>query len=142
MITASFTSTSARMMPCSPISSRSQFRMSPSNSPSMRSVPLTINVPRKFEFTPITVFADGCSSGCGCWVRNLSTCTSVCGLQDAPGLEQPLEVVLAVELELHPAALAPGLDRDLRREPLLEPRLPLGESGQAAGTRPRVRGAL
>src|SRR5438128_4653573 len=51
------------MTPCSPISRRSQCRMSPSNSPSMRSVPLTISVPRKFAPTPITVCAGGGDSG-------------------------------------------------------------------------------
>src|SRR6185369_17529383 len=40
-------------------------------------------------------------------------------LENAPCLEQPLEVFLAVELEFHFAALAPGRDHDAGAESLL-----------------------
>src|SRR5262245_7408169 len=64
------------------------------------------------------------------------------GLKDTPRLEESLEVGLAVELEFDLAALAPGVDRHLRGEPLLELVLPLREPRQPRRPRPRVSGAL
>src|SRR5438132_11554004 len=135
--TASLTSTSARIRPCSPISRRSQFRISPSNSPSIFSVPATISVPRKLEPTPTTVFGGCTSSGSLLRVRNrIMTSPAAWDIpvwrkgrsQHTPGFEQPLQVLLRVELELHPAALASGSNRNLGRELLLQPCLPLAET--------------
>src|SRR5262249_9532265 len=60
----------------------------------------------------------------------------------APRLEESLEVALAVELELDPAALAAGMDRNLGGEALLQLGLPLGETGEPRRARTRVRRAL
>src|SRR5690348_12651755 len=138
---ASFTSIAARMSPCSPISSRSQLRTSPSNSPSIRSVPATMSVPRKLEFTPITVLGAGGSSATARGPNLIMASSAVrvsAGSQDAPCLEQSLEILLPGELELDLAALAPGKDRDVGAEPLLEFGLPLGEAVRLCSTRPGV----
>src|SRR5262249_23521644 len=123
------------MTPCSPTSRRSQRRMSPSNSPSMRSVPDTIRVPRMLEPTPIHVLGAGGSSSTGLRVRNFIIgfpslalvspdnwnvavrCEALAGpklrdepLENTPGFEQTLEILLTVVLELDTPALATGMD--------------------------------
>src|SRR4029078_540575 len=60
-------------------------------------------------------------------------------LETAQSLEQRREVFLAVELEFHFAALAPGRDHDAGAESLLELGLPLFEIRQLALGRPRMR---
>src|SRR5262245_18914281 len=125
---ASFTSMSARMMPCSPISSRSQFRMSPSNSPSMRSVPGTIRVPRSEVPRPTTVLGCAGSAPSLDRERNFIMAAFLSGaraLHHPPGLEEALEVGLAEVHELHLSTPAPGRDRDAGPELPLQLRFPL-----------------
>src|SRR5688572_8024822 len=139
---ALFTSMSACITPCSPISSRSQLRTSPSNSPSILRVPATINVPRKFDPTPRTVFgAGGGPSFCRCRNRIIGLLLGLVPLEYGPCLEQSLEVLTAVVLELDRATLAALLDDDAGRESLLELRFDVGDLSGLGGSRSRVLAA-
>src|SRR5207249_1205674 len=137
-MTASLTSISARINPCCPTSSRSQLRMSPSKSPSIRRVPETMSVPLKLDPTPITVFGSVGTSTFVVRLRNFmkvpfcstdsegacdrfhqgtgarpSRSTTGSGpvlprSENPPGFEQTLEVLLGVVLELHFSAFTTG----------------------------------
>src|SRR5690349_13365789 len=130
-IIASFTSTSARIRPCSPTSMRSQLRMSPSNSPSILSVPDTMTVPRMLDPVPMTVLGGGGSEFPFPRFLNIMI-ESLHGLSrrsnEAPRLKQTLEVVLAEVLELDFSALPSRDDVDVRSELPLELDLPFAES--------------
>src|SRR5512144_537056 len=100
------------MTPCSPISRRSQLRTSPSNSPSIRSVPDTINVPRQLDPTPKTVLTASGALSLDGRERNfiigippqVGAADRPRSSDDVPGFQQPLEIFGAVVLELYGAA--------------------------------------
>src|SRR5690349_15511407 len=151
---ASRTSTSERMIPCSPISRRSQFRMSPSNSPSMRNVPVAIRVPRNVVPTPITVPGIRPSVGAAFLFLNFIMVAAlvrypveararlgpgrVRKLENTPSFEEALQVFLPVVLELDLAALASRLNGHMGAEALLKSRFPLAEPVRLDVLRPRM----
>ena len=49
-------------------------------------------------------------------------------LEDTPRFEKALEILITVELELHPSTFAASPDGDLRAEALLKLGLPLAEA--------------
>src|SRR5438132_6154679 len=127
---------SQRMTPCSPISNRSQLSTSPSNSPSMRSVPETMRVPRKLEPTPRMVLGDSGALSLVGRERNfiIGIPPRMCGgsprtLDDVPRFQQPLEIFAAVIFELDGAALTAGANDHSSGKTLLELVFDLGDLG-------------
>src|SRR5256885_2265050 len=133
---------SQRMTPCSPISNRSQLSTSPSNSPSMRSVPETMRVPRKLEPTPRMVLGDSGALSLDGRERNfiIGIPPRMCGgwprtLDDVPRFQQPLEILAAVILELDRAALTAGANGYPGGKALLELVFDLGDLDRPGGLR-------